>query len=425
MIRSCWMASLSCAWALATLAVDLPQGPPPQPGEKRIDVAQFGANLADDEKDDTPAVNKAIKAAGDNTTLYFPAGIYNVRWVDVIKGFDGLSLLGDGADKSILKREGPYWKKGAEPTYANLQANFATDSKILRIETCRNMCIRDLGLDSNGTPTFGGVGIKRPARLHITGIRSFDSQEQGPLFGKDRFAWAIMGFEQGAQDIWLVNNIVEGLQTEMDGTHRVLVEGCVFRRSVASANLAFLSGHFGKQPLVDGYHNTHITVRRNYFTNSNHLSMGMVAVQLDPSTNCNSRFSDIQVSENVFVYDIDSTQTCCTIKLGTGDSSAKTRGNVFERMVIENNRIYRSPTAKLTEKFPGYIWYNCWAGEDRLNRTTIRGNKLFANDPPKPLIKIGRETQSTDLLQEGNTIEGYREAPGSAEVTTPAPTRSK
>lgn len=337
-------------------AVELPRGDPPQPAARRINVADFGASLADDERDDTPAVSAAIRAATNNSTLYFPAGTYNVKWVAEVKNFDGLSLQGDGPDRSVIKRMGPFWKPGAEPTWENLRANFATDSKLLRIEDCRNMCIRDLGFDANGTPTFGGIGIKRPQRLHIANTRSFDSREQPPLFGKDRFAWAIMGFAQGSEDIWFVDNVVEGLQTEMDGAIRVLVERSVFKRSVKSPGLGFLSGNFGKDEFAQGFHNTHITVRRSYFTNSDNLSMGMVTFQLDPSTNCGTRFQDVDIVDNVFVYDIDSTTGHCAIKLGTGDSSAKTKGNVFERFRIEGNRIYRSPTAKLNESFRGFIW---------------------------------------------------------------------
>ena len=80
----------------------------------------------------------------------------------------------------------------------------------------------------------------------------------------------------------------------------------------------------------------------------------MVTFQLDPPTNCGTRFQDVDIVDNVFVYDIDSTTGHCAIKLGAGDSSAKTKGNVFERFRIEGNRIYRSPTAKLNESFNGF-----------------------------------------------------------------------
>ena len=122
-----------------------------------------------------------------------------------------------------------------------------------------------------------------------------------------------------------MDNVVEGLQTEMDGANRVLVERCVFRRSVKSPGLGFLSGNFGTDKSGQGFHNTHITVRRNYFSNSDNLSMGMVTFQLDPSTNCGTRFQDVDIVDNVFVYDIDSTTGHCAIKLGTGDSGAARR----------------------------------------------------------------------------------------------------
>lgn len=392
-------------------APELPRGEPPQPAAKWINVADFGAHPADDEQDDTPAINAAIQAAGDNSTLYFPAGTYNVRWVNELKGFDGLSLQGEGPAKSILKRMGPYWKPDQAPTWDNLRQNYATDSKLLRIEDCQNMCIRDLGFDANGTPTFGGIGIQRARRLHIAHTRAFDSREQPPLFGKDRFAWAVLGYEQGSEDIWFLDNVVEGLQTEMDSTTRVLVERSVFKRSVKSPGLGFLSGHFAKENFAPGFHNTHVTIRRNYFTNSDNLSMGMVTFQLDPSTNCGSKFQNVDIVDNVFVYDMDSAAGHCAIKLGTGDSSVKTRGNVFERFRIEGNRIYRSPKAKIDERFKAYIWYNCWAGEDRLNHTVVRGNRLFADGSTKPLVVIQRENQSAGLTVEDNTLHPYSRPP--------------
>lgn len=395
----------------ATGQPELPRGEPPQPAARRINVAEFGAVLADDARDDTPAVNAAIKAATNNCTLYFPAGTYNVTWVSELKNFDGLALVGDGADKSILKRMGPFWKPGHEQTWDNLRANYATDSKLLRIEDCRNLVIRDVGLDANGTPTFGGVGIKRARRVRIAHTHSFDSREQPPLFGKDRFAWAIMGFTQGVEDIWFTDNRVEGLQTEMDGVNHVLIERCVFKRSVKSPGLGFLSGNFGKDKAGAGFPNTHITVRSNYFSNSDNLSMGMLTCQLDPSSNCDSRFQDIDLVDNVFVYDIDSTSGHCAIKLGTGDSSQKTTGNVFERFRIEGNRIYRSPKPKLAENFKGFIWYNCWAGTDRLNDTVIRGNRLYTDAETKPLVTIQRSNQSKGLVIEDNTVLPYAEPP--------------
>jgi hypothetical protein len=403
----------------------LPQGEPPQPVGPRINVAEYGADLRDNDHDDTAALNAALTAATDHSTLYFPAGTYNVRWVDKITGFDGLSLQGDGSTESILKRMGPFWREGDEHTWENLKANFSTDSKLLRIEDCRNMAIRDLGFDANGTPTFGGVGIIRPRRLYITRTRYVDSQEQPPLFGMDRYAWCILGYEQGAEDIWFTDNVVEGLQTEMDSTRRVLVERCLFRRPVQSAGLGFLSGNFtAPAEFRDGYHTLDITVRNNCFTNSNVLSMGLLTFQLDPSTNCNSVFRDIDLVDNVFVYDRDSSIGHAAIKLGTGDNSQPTQGNLFERFRIEGNRIYRKPEVQINEEpFPAYIWFNCWVGEERLNRSIIRRNRLYTDTGTRPFLQIQRDDESVELVMEDNTVYPYQAPPPPPDPRNATPIR--
>jgi len=382
---------------------------PPEPVGRVIDVTTFGIDLADNDADDSEAVSTAIASAGDNCTLYFPAGVYNVRWVRKIDKANGLSIKGDGPTESILKRMGPFWREGLAHTYENLRASYATDCKILRIEDCRNMCIRDIGFDANGTPTFGGVGIKRPKRLYITNTRYVDSKEHPALFGKDRYAWCILGYEEGGRDIWFTDNIVEGLQVEMDSVDRVVVERNILKRSVKSPGIGFLSGNFSRRTEhAKGYSNTNITVRNNYFSNSRNLSMGMVTFQLDPATNCNSVFRNIRILDNVFVYDIDSSGGHAAIKLGAGDSSLPTKGNVFEEFRIEGNRIYRKPDVNIVEKFNAYIWYNCWAGEHRLNRSVIRNNVLYTDTETKPLLNIGRKDQSIDLIIEDNHVRPYQ-----------------
>lgn len=399
-------------WNTPAGAAELPRGAPPRPIGPRINVLRYGADVADSSHDDTEALNRAIAAAKNKSILYFPQGTYDVVWVDVIRGFTGLSIVGDGPTRSIIKRMGPYWREGVAHTWENLVANYATDSKILRIEDCTDMCIRDIGFDANGTPTFGGVGINRPRRLSITHTRTFDSREQPPLFERDRYGYVILGFEQGAEDLWFTDNIVEGLQTEMDSTRRVLVERNRFSRSVKSPGLGFLSGNFSKpEEARDGYANTDITVRRNTFTNSDNLSMGLLTFQLDPSTNCNSVFRNVDILDNVFIYNINSSVGHPAIKLGTGDSSLQTKGNVFERFRIEGNRIYRSPRVKINEQFNAYIWYNCWAGEDRLNHSVIRRNRLYTDTGTKPLVQILRENQSVGLVVENNTVHPSQAPP--------------
>lgn len=146
--------------------------------------------------------------------------------------------------------------------------------------------------------------------------------------------------------------------------------------------------------------------RGNGSTNSDHLSMGLITFQLDPSTNCNTRFQDVEIVDNVLVYDIDSSHGGhVAIKLGTGDSSQKTTGNVFERFRIETNRIYRRPQAKIDEKFSAYIWFNAYKGQERLNHTVIRRNRLFDDTSKKPLLLIDHDAERERRLVRGRQRE--------------------
>ena len=58
-----------------------------------------------------------------------------------------------------------------------------------------------------------------------------------------------------------------------------------------------------------------------------------------------------------------------------------------------------------------FIFFNTWAGEDRLNHTVIAGNRLFADAPAKPLLAIVRDNQSVGLVVRDNTSHPYEEPP--------------
>lgn len=80
-------------WMVApAFAAELPRGRPPEASGPRVSVLDYGADPADNDHDDTAAVSAAIAATPDPGTIFFPAGVYNVRWVKTIKGRRGLSM---------------------------------------------------------------------------------------------------------------------------------------------------------------------------------------------------------------------------------------------------------------------------------------------------------------------------------------------
>ena len=75
----------------------------------KIDVTDYGADPADNGGDDTAAVMKAVAAAKNGDTLYFPYGTYLITSMITVE--KSLKMQGDGKGKSFLIM-GPDVKKG-------------------------------------------------------------------------------------------------------------------------------------------------------------------------------------------------------------------------------------------------------------------------------------------------------------------------
>ena len=131
-----------------------------------------------------------MKAATNNSTLYFPTGTYNVKWVADITNFKDFRCK--ATDRQIRHQtDGTVLETGRGTDMGESTCELRDGLEVAPHRELPKHVIRETGFDANGTPTFGGIGIKRPKRLHIANTHAFDSREQPPLFGKDRFAWAI------------------------------------------------------------------------------------------------------------------------------------------------------------------------------------------------------------------------------------------
>ncbi len=78
---------------------------------RTLNVADFGADPADNSQDDRPAVEAALSAAVAGDELYFPSGVYNLFSAsagDKTAHFalkSGVNWRGDGAERTILRSE--------------------------------------------------------------------------------------------------------------------------------------------------------------------------------------------------------------------------------------------------------------------------------------------------------------------------------
>jgi len=279
-----------------------------------IDVRSYGA-LPDDASDDSVAIQRAIDNAPDKSTIYFPRGTYLVADV-TINNRNGLTLIGDGSTLSVLKRSG---------SYPNIfESTGSTD-----------MLVTQLGFDVNGIAAFGGFNFYNAKRVVITKTRFFDSNKQ-PVAGYDRYSWVFGRGSVPSEDILINDNLIEDLQLEVDFGLRVRIEGNTVVRPVATSGIGVFT--VNNNTTAQQY-----TIQKNTIVDPV-VSAGGIVLHLDPPSDSYSTMKSFRILDNHIVYTkYISGHHASAIRLGTGDSSQATTGNVFDDIVIQNNVVYKDP----------------------------------------------------------------------------------
>jgi len=279
-----------------------------------IDVTTYGA-LPNDSVDDSLAIQKAIDAAPDDSTIYFPRGIYLLAGVQ-INNRSGLTLAGDGSTLTILKRHGTY-------------------PKIVESIGSTNILVTKLGFDVNGITSYGGFSFYNAKRITITKTHFFDSNKQ-PVGGYDRYSWVFGRGSVPSEDILISDNLIEDLQVEIDFGLRVRIEGNTVVRPVNTAGIGVFT--INDNALAQDY-----TIQKNTIVDPV-VSAGGIAVHLDPPSSSYSTMKTFRILDNYVVYtQYISGNHASAIRLGTGDNSQATRGNVFDDIAIQNNVVYKDP----------------------------------------------------------------------------------
>ena len=269
---------------------------------RRVNVMDFGAR-ANGSADDTAAIQAAINAAKPGETVYFPAGVYIVSNF-VVKNRSGLSFAGEG-QKSTIKQ-----KTGA--------------ARIATVEASLNIVISDLTFDANGIASYGGVVFYSTKGVRIENNTFLDSAPN-PSVKTDRYSFVFARGSEPSQDVKIINNVIDDLQLEVDHSQRVVIDRNTVRRAVATAGIGIFT--VGDRAIAEDYQITNNTV-------IDPLSAGF-SVGIDPPTDSHCIFRRITIADNQVIR----TKTAgYGIRIGTPDNSKKTIGNVFEDLVIKNNR---------------------------------------------------------------------------------------
>jgi hypothetical protein len=274
-----------------------------QEGGKIVNVREFGAR-GNGVADDTAAVQSAINAATAGTTIYFPAGIFNVSNF-VVKNRQGLSFVGEG-QKSVIKQ-----KTGA--------------ARIATVEASRDIVISNLAFDANGIVSYGGVVFYATKGVRIENNTFVDSASK-PIGKTDRYSFVFARGSEPAQDIKIVNNVIDDLQLEVNHSQRVVIDRNTVKRAVATAGIGIFT--VGDKAIAEDYQITNNIV-------IDPVGAGF-SVGVDPPKDSHCIFRRITLAGNQVIR----TKTSgYGIRIGTPNNSIKTTGNVFEDIEIKNNRL--------------------------------------------------------------------------------------
>jgi chitodextrinase len=316
-----------------------------------IDVTRWGA-VPNDLKNDSAAIQRAIDAAPDGSTIYFPKGTYLVSNVSIDHKI-GLTLTGDGSTLTVLKHQGHY-----------LPIFLSTGST--------DMLITKLGFDTNGVPAFGGFNFFNSKRITITKNHFFDSNPQ-PAHGKDRYSWVFARGTVPHEDLVITDNLIEDLQLEIDFSIRARIEGNTIVRPVTAGGIGIYS--VGNKSSARDY-----TIQKNTILDAV-VSIGAIVIGLDPPSDSGSTMKTFRILDNHIVYTKhvrdDHTNA---IRLGTGDRTQATIGNIFDDIVIQNNVIYKDPGSRYDFFHPIIFANSSPTANFRFDNTQVSNNTIYYNN---------------------------------------------
>jgi chitodextrinase len=318
-----------------------------------IDVTTYGA-IPNDSVDDSLAIQNAIDAAPANSTIYFPQGIYLLAGVQ-INNRSGLTLAGDGSTLTILKRHGTY-------------------PKIIESIGSTNILVTKLGFDVNGITSFGGFSFYNAKRITITKTHFFDSNKQA-VGGNDRYSWVFGRGSVPSEDILISDNLIEDLQVEIDFGLRVRIEGNTVVRPVNTAGIGVFT-------INDNTTAQDYTIQKNTIVDPV-VSAGGIVVHLDPPSSSYSTMKTVRILDNQIVYTkYISGNGASAIRMGTGNNSQATTGNLFDDILIQNNVIYKDPAGSYDfGAIDAIIFGNSSVTANfTFDNTSVTGNFIYYNN---------------------------------------------
>jgi polygalacturonase len=311
---------------------------PIQGSGKVVNVKDFGAR-GDGVADDTAAIQKAINAAPDRSTIYFPAGTYDVSNFSV-KNRSALSFTGEERNSVIRQKTGA--------------------ARIATFEKSSDIVITKLAFDANGIHTYGGVVFYAAKGVLIENNSFIDSAPKHNRAG-DHYSFVFGKGAEPSQNIKIINNIIEYLQLEVDHSKNVVIEGNTVKNAIGTSGIGIFT--VGNDAIAEDY-----LIKGNTVIDPPSAGFHVVT---DPPSSRNCVFRRITIEGNRLIR---TKTTGYGIRLGTLDSSKRASGNVFADITVKDNLIRIEATAPASRQL---IFANSSHSAGILfNRLTVTGNTI-------------------------------------------------
>ncbi|CAG7617975.1 hypothetical protein PAESOLCIP111_02069 [Paenibacillus solanacearum] len=227
--------------------------PEPNPVKgKTLNVVDFGADPADDGKDDRPAIARALEAARPGDEVYFPKGVYALKSVDSVNRAahlimkNGVNVRGQGRDDVVLVSD---FDNRAQPGGASLLTH--SNSAVIDMTGRSGIVISDLTISSSWQGAFP------------TDHKKNNEQRGGPKSGIyiDKSASG-----PAPSSIWIKRLAIEKFErtgVRISKAQDVVVDDCIFRKATdmggggAGYGVTFIgTPKFGaKGPVADASYN--------------------------------------------------------------------------------------------------------------------------------------------------------------------------
>lgn len=239
-------------------------------------------------------------------------------------------------------------------------AKLVRDNQSLSFEDCSHIVLQNLEIDMNALDAFKGIQFLNTSFVRLSNNWIYNSN--APAVGSsDRYAIVFRLGSEIAKNIWVENNVIDGLQLEVGQAENVWIKNNIINDSVLTGAISlptnvnnktlrniYVSGNVIIDPVgrgiycgidsndLDGNTFDSIVISHNRIVYNDVVKRG-IDIGTSKTGATNTVFSSVSVVGNIINYESAATGGVDEAIMYHGD------GLVFENSHIKNNTIVANP----------------------------------------------------------------------------------